>query len=302
MDKIRFRVYFAEPDPGREPIDSPFAGRAAVAEIAREQVATIAQIMDELAATAHAWNCLLDPSGDEVPEESLLVDAELTIALPLMVGDKQPPGWFDEDRPGLASLEIVGEEEPFEPTVTARRVKVDAGWMRAFLSVGGAPAPLPLDDLRRHFDLDAPETSAKPVTRVAFDRLVDLYRQMGEERQAAEDRAAHLQRRLTEAKWLIAEFKEERDAARARAQAVAKAADAEIARLTAELDAAIGRPVDEFLFGWPSEPVQLILNAVRGTKGDRWLVEPVGGGLPSIVKDELVAGWRRPVEKSSCSS
>jgi len=291
MDKIRFRVYFAEPDPEQEPDGSPFAGRAAVAEIAREQVATIAAIMDELGATAHAWNCLLDPLGDEVPEESLVVDAELTIALPLMVGDKQPPWWFDEDRPGLASLEIVGEEEPFEPTVTVRRVKVDAGWMRAFLSVGGAPAPMPLDDLRRRFGLDAPETSAKPVTRVAFDRLVDLYRQMGDERQAAEDRAARLQRRLAEAEGRIAAVEEERDAARARAQAVAKAADTEIAKLTMRKVVNGARPL-------PGQEGCIFLNAKRGPKGDCWLVEPVGGGLTSIVWDELVAGWE-PVEKSS---
>lgn len=295
MDKaVRFKVVFNEPDPEREPVESAVAGRSAVVEMTAEQVATIAAIMDELEATAHAWNLRLNTSDDNVvPDEALLVDAELEIALPFVIGDKERP--FDEDRPGIADWEPVGDDAPFENPQTGRWVSIDAGWMRAFLSVGGVLAPLPLEELQRHFGLGATTTDDKPVTREAFDRLVDLHGQLGKERNALEAQVAGLRHDLNEAAWresvdslLIDHLADEK----ASFNRLMLSAEAEVRRLTADLAAVRGESVDGTL-PEPGEPVRIFLNAERGPKGDRWLVEPVGGGLPSIVKDELVAGWQR---------
>lgn len=42
----------------------------------------------------------------------------------------------------------------------------------------------------------------------------------------------------------------------------------------------------------PGERVQIILNAVRGPLGDRWIVEEPH---PRLIADEVVVAWRRPL-------
>lgn len=53
---------------------------------------------------------------------------------------------------------------------------------------------------------------------------------------------------------------------------------------------AVGTPVAEGLSG-PEERVQIILNAVRGPLGDRWIVEEP---YSRLIADEVVVAWRRP--------
>lgn len=68
----------------------------------------------------------------------------------------------------------------------------------------------------------------------------------------------------------------------------AKAARAEVTRLRAALDEAIGRAPGDGEVA-PGEAAQIIINARRGPLGDRWISEEP---WPSLIADERVAAVR----------
>ena len=63
-------------------------------------------------------------------------------------------------------------------------------------------------------------------------------------------------------------------------------------RLLRERLESVGTPPAEELPG-PGERVQIILNAVRGPLGDRWIVDEPS--YRRLIDDGAVAAWRRPV-------
>lgn len=62
----------------------------------------------------------------------------------------------------------------------------------------------------------------------------------------------------------------------------------EVARELREIRATVGTPVADGL-PEPGERVQIILDAVRGPQGDRWIVEEP---WPRLIADEVVTAWR----------
>ncbi len=63
-------------------------------------------------------------------------------------------------------------------------------------------------------------------------------------------------------------------------------------RLLRERLEAAGTPPTVELPG-PGERVQIILNAVRGPLGDRWIIDEPS--YRRLIDDEAVAAWRRPL-------
>lgn len=66
--------------------------------------------------------------------------------------------------------------------------------------------------------------------------------------------------------------------------------------LRERLESAGTRPTVEL--PGPGERVQIILNAVRGPLGDRWIVEEPH---PRLIADEVVVAWRRPNDVGTAS-